>query len=170
MEFTVTTNTRHSERSEIAERALIAAVLVAGIATFERIDGIVTSADFGNSELAAVFAVLEQMRLDNDPIDDIRFVVDALTRKGALESIGCYSGLAKIANEAMPHNAVFYACEIRSCSRIRRAWNAAVEILKECTTDAPDLAKVATVAADRLLGITSAVELMNRIGCRHEKA
>jgi len=151
-------NTRHRAASEIAERALIGSVLLNAIAVFESIEGIVSSADFGNSELAAVFGVLEEMHVMKLPIEDPTLVATLLMRRGVLDCVG---GLAKAANEAFPHHAVYYATQIRQYSRIRQARESAIAILALCEEDDVKLTKIAAIASTKLLGLTSAMELLN---------
>lgn len=163
MEFTIKANDSHLERSEISERALIGCALVSGVETFGKIAGIVTSEDFGNGELRLVFAVLESMCGRGEPIEDTRLVVATFKCSDAYGFIGGHSGIAKLANEALPHHAVYYATQIRYYSRIRKAWNASACILNECVQDEPDLTAIAEIAV-KLTGVTSAMELMNRMG------
>jgi len=154
-------NLRHRAASEIAERALIGAVLLNAIAVFESIERIVTSADFGNSELAAVFGVLEDMHATKQPIDDPTVVAVLLKRKGVLDCVGGLGGLAKAANEAFPHHAVYYATQIRQYAKVRCARESAIAILALCEEDDVKLTQIAAIASAKLLGLTSAMELLN---------
>jgi len=154
-------NLRHREASEIAERALIGAVLLNAIAVFESIERIVTSVDFGNSELAAVFAVLEEMHATKMPIEDPTLVATLLMRRGVLDCVGGLAGLARAANDAFPHHAVYYATQVRQYARVRRARDAAIAILALCEEDDVKLTQIAAIASAKLMGLTSAMELIN---------
>jgi replicative DNA helicase len=156
-------NLRHLAASEIAERALIGAVMLNGIATFESVGGIVSAKDFSNGELASVYGVLEDMHANKQPLDDVLLVAARLKALGVLESMGGPIGIAKAVEYAMPHHAVYYAIEIRKYARIRMARDAAIAILAECERDDCRLNNVSEIAAKRLLRLTSVSELMETI-------
>lgn len=168
MEVDLTTvgafNLRHVAASEIAERALIGAVLISPNATFESVDGIVTANDFSNGELASVFDALNEMHTMKQPLNDVLLVAAKLKAIGVLDCVGGAVGLVKAVEHAMPHHAIYYAMEIRRYSRIRVARDAAIAILGECERDDCSLSRVTEIAAKRLLRLASLSELMETIG------
>lgn len=153
-------NMRHMAASEIAERSLVGAVLLNPTATFESVAGIVSGSDFGNAEIAGVYRVLEEMQLTAKPINDVSLVSMSLKAVGLLDAIGGNAGIARAIEQAMPHHAIYYATEIRRYAKIRKARDAAIAILAECEQDNASLQKIATIAAKRLLGVSSAMELI----------
>lgn len=153
-------NLRHVAASEIAERALVGSVILNAKTTFESVSGIVDSNDFGNGEVANVYKALTEMHQTNQPLNDVVLIATRLKAIGLLESMGGFAGLAKAAEYAMPHHAVYYANEVRRYSRIRQARAAAIAILSECERDDCSLAVVSSIAAKRLLRLSGAMELL----------
>lgn len=156
-------NLRHLAASEIAERALVGAVIVNPTATFESVKGIVSSEDFSNGEVASVYGALERMHAAGEPLDDVCLVSSRLKLLGVLDAMGGNAGIVKAAEHAMPHHAVFYATEIRKYARIKRAREAALAILAECELDNASLQRVAVIAAKRLLGLCGAMEVIEHM-------
>lgn len=156
-------NLRHVAASEIAERALVGSVILNANATFERVAGMVDSTDFGNNEVAGVYKALQDMHTAGQPLNDVMLVATRLKSLGLLDSMGGCSGIAKAAEYAMPHHAVFYANEVRRYSRIRQARHAALAILSECEKDDCSLAVVSTIAAKKLLKLSGAMELFEAL-------
>ncbi len=153
-------NLRHVAASEIAERALVGSVILNANATFERVVGMVDSTDFGNGEVAGVYKALQEMHTAGQPLDDVVLVATRLKSLGLLDSMGGCAGIAKAAEYAMPHHAIYYANEVRRYSRIRQARSAALAILSECEKDDCSLASVSNIAAKRILKLSGAMELL----------
>lgn len=153
-------NLRHLAASEIAEKALVCSVLLNAKTTFESVDGVVSADDFSNGEVANVYRALKQMHSEGNPLTDVSLVGSKLLSLGLLDSVGGCGGIAKCIEYAMPHHALYYATEIRKYSRIKRARDAALAILAECELDNASLPRVASIAAKRLLGLSSAMQII----------
>lgn len=128
-----------------AEHGLLGAILIAGGAVLDRIEGIVSTADFYFEEHRQIFATAKAQNDAGKPVD-ILTVADALTASANVERAGGLAYLGEIANSTpSAANAARYAEIVRERATLRGLLRIASDLQDACSS--PEGRSSAEIAA-----------------------
>jgi replicative DNA helicase len=117
------------------ESALIGAAIL-DPSQIDIIQGIVAPDDFFDSDLAAAYALILDMRDAGEPINDMTLVTHRFAAAGILANLGGRAGLLRITQSTgSALHARYYASDIRRASRLRRLQSLGCEIANRCAGD-----------------------------------
>jgi replicative DNA helicase len=115
-----------------AEEALIGSIIL-GPYFLDTIGDTVTSTDFADTDLGAVFALMQDMHRAGEPVGDSVLLLSRLEAAKKLKAIGGYTGLFRLSQLATSaRHAPCYAAEIAAAATRRRLGEIATGIRQQC--------------------------------------
>lgn len=119
-----------------AEQGLLGAILVDGPRVLDRIEGVVSTADFYNADHRTIFATAKALH-DAGKAVDLLTVFDALEARGEADRAGGLPYLGELGNCGfLASNATAYARTIQERATLRGLQQTASDILAACATPA----------------------------------
>lgn len=129
-----------------AEQSVIGAILLAGHDALDRIEGVITEADFYLHEHRLIFAAARTLANTGRPIDVIT-LAEAMEGSGSLSNIGGLTYLGSIAqNVPSAANIASYAKTVRERALQRRLLTMADEIKANCYAPGANVAAIISQA------------------------
>ncbi|MCR9293332.1 MAG: AAA family ATPase [bacterium] len=114
----------HYAEAEQLERALFGACILSPSA-IDQVAELVGPLCFHDTEgLGAAFGLLQDLHAAGKPVSDPTLLVRELRTAGLLELIGGAGFIAKAANQALAHNALWYAAQVRELWQQRELYEA----------------------------------------------
>lgn len=138
-----------------AEHAVLGGLLIAGADALDRIEGVISAADFYRDDHRRIFSVMKALGDSGKPVDAV-MVAEALQNLGELESVGGLSYIVALAsNTPSAANLHRYAEIVRDHSMMRGLHGVAMRMGEACmshgTKDAEKIASEAELAMAQLL-------------------
>lgn len=138
-----------------AEQAVLGGLLIAGAGALDRIEGVMTAADFYRDDHRRIFSAMKALGDSGKPVDAV-MVAEALQNLGELESVGGLSYIVALAsNTPSAANLHRYAEIVRGKSVLRGLHGVATRMEEACMSpghkDAEKIASEAELAMAQLL-------------------
>jgi len=119
-----------------AEQGLLGAILADGPRVLDRIESLVSAADFYRDDHRLIFAAAKALH-DAGKALDLLTVFDSLEARGEAERVGGFAYLGDLGNGGfLASNATAYAQTIRERATLRGLQQAAADIMAACSTPA----------------------------------
>ena len=130
-----------------AEHAVLGGLLIAGAGALDRIEGVISAADFYRDDHRRIFSAMKALGDSGKPVDAVT-VAEALQNLGELESVGGLSYIVALAsNTPSAANLHRYAEIVREKSVLRGLHGVAMRMEEACISHGPkDVEKIASEA------------------------
>jgi len=130
-----------------AEQALLGGLLIAGAGALDRVEGVMTAADFYRDDHRRIFSAMKALGDSGKPVDAVT-VAEAMQNLGELESVGGLQYIVALAsNTPSAANLHRYAEIVREKSIMRGLYGVATRMEEACMSPGPkDIEKIATEA------------------------
>lgn len=138
-----------------AEQAVLGGLLIAGAGALDRIEGVMTAADFYRDDHRRIFSAMKALGDSGKPVDAV-MVAEALQSLGELESVGGLPYIVALAsNTPSAANLHRYAEIVREKSIMRGLYGVATRMEEACLahgiSEPEKIAQEADIAMSRLL-------------------
>jgi replicative DNA helicase len=141
--------TEQTERAIENERALFGACILKPT-VLDEVGELVGPHCFADADLGRAFGLLLDLHAAGKPIADLTLLVSELRKASLFELIGGAAFVGKAANEALPHNANWYARQVRELWQLRELHATLIRGAADCAQSNADPAQIVEQVESRL--------------------